>query len=158
MGKLLLLFIVVPAVELVLLIKIGQVIGALATGVLIVVTGIVGATLAKWQGLSVLQRLREETARGELPADSLLDGAFILVAGALLVTPGVLTDLFGFSCLVPPVRRVMKRVLLNRIRQAMEEGRMQVSMHVGGGFSPGSGPASPEQPEIIDVESRVVED
>ena len=132
MGRLLLLFIALPAVELALLIEIGRRVGTLETIGLIVVTGIVGAATARSQGLRVLSRLREEMSAGQMPTDSLLDGVMILVASALLVTPGVLTDAFGFLCLVPSFRGLVKRGIVRRIRSAIEDGRVQVdAMHFG---------------------------
>ncbi len=127
MGRLLLLFIVLPASELALLIEIGRRIGTLETIALIVVTGVAGAALARRQGLRVLSRVREEMSAGQMPADSLLDAAIILVASALLVTPGVLTDAVGFLCLVPGTRSLVKRGIVRWIRRAIEEGRLQVS-------------------------------
>jgi UPF0716 protein FxsA len=107
-GRLLLLFIVVPAVELGLLIEIGSRIGTVATLGIIVVTGVVGAALARRQGIGVLRRVQAELAEGRVPAGSLADGVIILVAGALLMTPGVLTDVLGFLCLVPGARTLLK--------------------------------------------------
>ena len=104
-----LLFIIIPAVELVLLIEVGKLIGTLPTIGLIVATGFIGATLARHQGLTVLSRLRSEVGAGHLPGDALLDGALILVAGALLVTPSVLTDAVGCLLLIPPTRAGLKR-------------------------------------------------
>jgi UPF0716 protein FxsA len=127
MGRLLLLFIVLPAVELALLIEIGRRIGTLETIGLIVVTGVVGAAMARSQGLRVVSRLREEISAGQMPADSLLDGVMILMASALLVTPGVLTDAFGFLCLVPGFRSLLKRSIVRRIQRAIEDGRLQMS-------------------------------
>ena len=92
MGRLLLLFILVPAVELVLLIEIGSRIGTLATLALIVGTGALGAILARRQGLRTIRQIQRELEAGRLPTDSLMDGVLILVAAALLVTPGILTD------------------------------------------------------------------
>ena len=115
MGRLLFLFVLIPAVELVLLIKIGAAIGALETIALIVITGTVGATLARAQGLSVLHRVQAETAAGRVPTASLLDGVIILVAGALLITPGVLTDIVGFLCLIPWTRLAIKKFVLSLI-------------------------------------------
>lgn len=135
MGILAILFIVVPAVELALLIEIGSQIGALSTFALIVTTGIVGAALAKRAGLDVLKRINAETAAGRLPTGALVDGAIILIAGALLVTPGVMTDAFGFACLVPGFRGVMKRLVVRYFERAVESGRVQV-----GGFGPPPGP------------------
>jgi UPF0716 protein FxsA len=152
MGKLLLLFIVVPAVELVLLIEIGKRIGSMRTLALIVMTGIVGASLAKWQGLNVMKRLREETAQGILPAESLLDGVFILIAGALLITPGMLTDFFGFLCLIPSFRRILKRYLWTRIKRSIEKGHMQVTVHVDDSVTRPPDRQSHDNPNVIDVE------
>ncbi len=128
MGRLLLLFIVLPAVELGLLIELGRRIGTLETLALIVVTGIVGASMARSQGLSLLSRVREQISAGEMPADSLLDGLMILIASALLVTPGVFTDAFGFLCLIPAFRALLKRELVRRFRRAVEENRVQLSV------------------------------
>ena len=153
MGRLLLLFIVVPAVELALLIELGSRLGTLPTLGLIALTGIVGAYLARRQGLSVLRRAQEQMNRGELPAGSLGDGVMILIAGALLMTPGILTDVLGFSLLVPRVRAAIKSHLQARFRKAVEEQRIHV--HVGGaGFDPFQHPgqAGPSgQGPIVDV-------
>ena len=135
MGRLLVLFIVVPAVELALLIELGSRIGTLATIGLIVVTGVVGAGLARRQGVGVLRSLQEETARGRLPAESLVDGVFILVAGALLVTPGVLTDAVGLLCLVPAFRAVAKRWMRRWLEKAVAERRVQMEVHFADGRS-----------------------
>ena len=128
MGKLLLLFILVPAVELALLIELGQHIGTLATLALIAGTGALGAFLARLQGLGVLRQMQIELAGGRLPASSIVDGVIILLAAALLVTPGILTDALGFLCLVPGFRRVVKRALWQRITRAVREGRVNVTM------------------------------
>lgn len=131
MGRLLLLFIALPALELVLLIEIGRRIGTLETLAVIVVTGIVGAAMARSQGLRVLSRVREQLAAGEMPADSLLDGLLILIASALLVTPGVLTDAFGFLCLAPGFRSLLKREVVRRFERAVAHGRVEVNVRGG---------------------------
>ncbi len=134
MGRLLLLFVALPATELALLIEIGQRIGTLETLALIVVTGVVGASMARSQGLRVIARVQEQLRRGEMPADSLVDGLMILIASALLVTPGVLTDAFGFLCLIPGFRTVVKREVVRRFERAVLENRVYVeSAH----FPPG---------------------
>lgn len=149
MGKLLLLFIVVPAVELGLLIQVGKYLGTWPTLALIVFTGILGAYLARLQGLSVLSRAQQQMSRGELPAGSLADGVMILVAGALLMTPGILTDAFGFSLLVPALRNQIKSFVLARFRKAVDENRVHV--HVSGmGFDADSGP-------IVDLQAESFE-
>jgi UPF0716 protein FxsA len=151
MGKLLLLFIVVPALELALIIQVGIHLGTWPTLALIVFTGIVGAYLARLQGLSVLTRAQEQMSRGELPAGSLVDGVMILVAGALLMTPGILTDAVGFSLLVPALRNRIKEVVLKRFRKAVEENRVHV--HVSGmGFERHQGPIVDVQPEGFEPE------
>jgi len=132
--RLLLLFIVVPVVELLLLIEIGQRIGTLATIGLIIGTGIVGASLARQQGLSTLARLRKDLDAGQLPAEAIIDGVLILVAAAVLLTPGVLTDLFGFFCLIPVCRRLLTRNLKRRFERAVREGAVHVASAPGGGY------------------------
>lgn len=122
MGKLLFLFIAVPAVELILLIKLGGMIGLLPTLAIIFFTGALGATLARWQGLSVLGQIQTQMAQGQLPANALFDGVIILLAGALLLTPGFLTDIVGFLSLVPGVRNVFKRAIRKRIEQSIQHG------------------------------------
>ena len=156
MGKLLLLFIIVPAVELGLLIQVGIYLGTWPTLALIVFTGIVGAYLARRQGLSVLTTCAEEQMdRGELPAGSLADGVMILVAGALLMAPGILTDAFGFSLLATPggrmpgFRNLIKDILLACFRRAVEENRVHV--HVSGmGFDADSGSVVDIRPESFE--------
>ena len=117
MLLLLLLFIVLPFVELFLLMQLAEHFGAWHTLGLVVLTGVVGATLAKLQGLRTIQRLQEEVAQGRMPTTSLLDAGMILVAGALLVTPGVLTDAFGFSLLIPACRRLYGSLVARYIKR-----------------------------------------
>jgi UPF0716 protein FxsA len=102
--KLVLLFVIVPFVELTLLFAMAGRVGALWTLGLIVATGIVGGTLARWQGMQTAWRLREQMSQGQFPTKALADAGMILVAGALLLTPGILTDVFGFSLLIPACR------------------------------------------------------
>lgn len=120
LGRLLLLFVLVPAVELVLLIRIGRWIGLWPTLGIIVVTGVVGSVLARQQGFSVFARLQARLGGGELPGREIVDGAIILVSGALLLTPGVLTDVVGFAGLVPwtraPIRGLLRRYLQKQAR------------------------------------------
>lgn len=142
MAKLLLLFIVVPAVELILLIKLGGLIGILATIALIVITGALGATLARWQGLGVLRKVQSELADGRLPAGQLVDGVIILLAAALLMTPGFLTDIVGFLCLVPGFRTMLKSAAWKRLERAAQEGRTNVFVQFGG-----QGPANVSRSE-----------
>ncbi len=127
MGRLLLLFIAIPVVELFLLIEIGQRVGTLTTVGIIMATGIVGASLARQQGMNTLARLRADLAANRLPTDPIVDGVLILVAAAVLITPGLLTDLAGFLCLVPAFRRLVKRYLKRTFVRAVREGTVGVS-------------------------------
>ena len=130
MLKILALFLLLPLIELALLIEIGSHIGTLATVTLILATGALGAFLARSQGLEVLRRLRVETAAGRLPAAPLVDGVIILLAGAVLLTPGVLTDILGFLCLVPAFREFLKSLLWRKLRHWVEQNRVQVSVNL----------------------------
>ncbi len=146
MALLALLFIVVPAIELALLIEVGSVIGGLNTFVLIVITGMVGAYLAKRQGLDVLKKVQSETASGRLPAGSLVDGAILLVASALLVTPGILTDVVGFACLIPAFRALVKGALKRKFEAALVNGQASVGAQFSGTARGPGGASSPFSP------------
>ena len=130
MAKLLLLFILVPATELALLIEVGSRIGTATTLLLIVATGVLGASLASRQGLGVLRQIERETAAGRMPGGAIVDGVLILVAGLVLMTPGFLTDVVGFLCLVPATRRVIRRAVGRRLQRAAREGRARVVVDV----------------------------
>ena len=130
--RLLLLFTIVPLVELYLLIKLGSVVGVAPTVALVVFTGALGAWLARVQGLSVLKRLSTDFGEGRLPTDAVIDGLLILVAGAVLLTPGLLTDALGFLLLVPRSRAVVRKVVVARFARRFK----------------------PPDPDVIDVEWR----
>ena len=110
--RLLLLFIVVPFVELALLLYIADMTSWQFTLGLVILTGVIGSLLARSQGWHVWQRIQSELDAGRLPAQSMLDAVMIFVAGALLLTPGVLTDLVGVSLLLPPCRAFYRRRLV----------------------------------------------
>ena len=120
MIKLLLLFTLIPLLELTLLIELGARIGLSATLAVVIATGVLGAVLAKSQGLGLIQRIREEISSGRIPADALLDGVLILGGGLLLLTPGLITDALGFAGLIPLTRKMLKDWLSRRIRQNIE--------------------------------------
>ncbi len=109
---LLLVFILVPIVEIYFLIKVGDVIGALPTVLLVVFTAFLGVFLLRWQGLSTLYRVQTSLERGELPASAMVEGLLLLIAGALLLTPGFVTDAIGFALLVPTLRQQLARFLI----------------------------------------------
>jgi UPF0716 protein FxsA len=135
-ARLLALFVLVPLAELMLLIEIGRYVGLLPTLALVVVTGVVGAWLARRQGLTVLGQVRAEMADGRIPAGPVMDGVLILVAGAVLMTPGVLTDLFGFFCLVPAGRRLLRKGLMAKLEGAVRRGNVAVDVGFAGATRP----------------------
>ncbi|MBB4265173.1 FxsA family protein [Roseospira visakhapatnamensis] len=108
---LLLAFIATPILEIAVLLKVGGLIGLMPTLVLVVLTAVIGTALLRAQGLSTLNRARESLNRGEAPVRAVFDGACLLVGGALLLTPGFVTDTLGFLLLVPPVRAALLRSL-----------------------------------------------
>ena len=114
-GRLLLLFVFLPMIELYLLIVLGSRIGPMPTIGLIVLTGIIGATLARQQGLSTLAKIQNELRQGRAPTQELVEGAMILVGGLVLLTPGILTDIFGFAMMVPGIRKSMAKQFNVRI-------------------------------------------
>lgn len=108
------LFIVVPLVELYLIIEVGSVIGALWTVLLVVLTAVIGVSLLRIQGFNTLNRARQNMEMGTLPAMEMMEGMVLAVGGALLITPGFITDTLGFLCLVPATRRAMIRYFMQR--------------------------------------------
>ncbi len=117
--KLFLIFAVIPLIELGILIKIGTYIGALNTITLVILTAIIGAYMVRQEGLGVLYRIQKNMNEGQFPADELIDGIMILLAGALLLTPGVFTDVIGFLMVFPVsrnfIRKFIKRYLDKKI-------------------------------------------
>jgi len=120
--KLLVLFVVVPVVELSLLIKVGSVIGTLNTVIIVLLTAAIGAYMVKLEGLGVMYRIQKNMMEGIFPAEELIDGVMILIAGVLLLTPGFITDTIGFLMVFPGSRNIIKRIarryLENRINSA----------------------------------------
>lgn len=129
LSRLIFIFVAVPLLELVILLRIGQWIGLGPTVALVVATGVVGAALARQQGLRAFLAVQRELAEGRLPGRSLLDGLSILVGGAFLLTPGVLTDLLGFSLLIPASRRWLQRLARNRLERRIREGTVEFQVY-----------------------------
>ncbi len=113
-GVLALVFLVVPLAELYVIIQVGQAFGALNTIALLVVVGAAGAWLAKREGVSVWRRFQRQVQSGAVPGKEIADGVMILFAAALLMTPGFLTDLLGIALLMPPVRAVVRGILMKQ--------------------------------------------
>jgi UPF0716 protein FxsA len=142
---LVLLFIVVPIVEIYVIIQVGQAIGALWTVALLVADSILGSMLMRSQGRSAWRRFNEAVAAGRVPAREVLDGVLVIFGGALLLTPGFVTDVFGLSLLLPPTRAAIRGLLVRRFA-----GRVIVAV-------PGSARGRPTRREGADVESTATE-
>ncbi len=139
-ALLLLLFVGIPLVELYFLIEVGSWIGALPTILLTVFTAVLGGMLVRLQGFSTAMRVRAGMERGEVPAIEMLEGVVLLLSGILLLLPGFFTDLLGFLCLVPPIRRAMIVWFLKR------SGTMRPD--------PGADPQKPGEHRVIEGEYR----
>ncbi|MEW4568149.1 FxsA family protein [Tautonia sp. JC769] len=161
--RLLLLLTIIPIAELFVLLAVH---GAIAerysfqTGLLVTVgailaTGILGASLARSQGLGVVRELQQSLARGQFPARSLIDGAMILAGGAMLLTPGFLTDLVGLSLLIPLSRNLYRRMINSWFLHSAQRGATRVRFHsefAPGPDRPGRGPGpGPGHGPVIDV-------
>ncbi|MFH1853064.1 MAG: FxsA family protein [Candidatus Neomarinimicrobiota bacterium] len=114
-SRLLLLFIGVPLVEILILIKLGEVLGFWNTILLVIGTGVAGAYLAKLYGLTIWYDIQRDLSMGQMPAEKLLDGLLILVGGIVLLTPGLLTDILGLLLLFPGTRFFFKHWLRERL-------------------------------------------
>lgn len=126
-----LLFIAVPLAEIYLLLEVGGIIGAVPTIGLVVLTAVAGAALVRAQGFSTILQVRKSMEAGEVPAVAIIEGIFLLVAGALLLTPGFLTDAIGFGCLIPPLRRALiVRFIETRIIHRHHPGSAPRNGHV----------------------------
>ena len=125
--KLFLAFTIIPVLEIYILIKLGTFLGALNTVIVVILTGILGAYLARLEGLHTMAKVREGLGRGEMPAEGMLDALLILVAGIVLLTPGFLTDMAGLLMLIPQTRLVFKRWL----RKKFDEWKTKYYKHEG---------------------------
>ena len=150
MGRLFLLFTVVPLIELYLLIAIGRMLGPGPTIALVLLTGAVGAWFARLEGARVIRRWQEAMARQQLPKDGVIDGFLIFIGGVMLITPGILTDIAGLSMVMPPTRRVIAGVARRWFETQIATGRVQV-------YAPGYNGGPSRRPGVIDVEGEVVE-
>ncbi|WP_350342730.1 FxsA family protein [Proteinivorax tanatarense] len=122
LAKLLLLFTVVPLIELYVLFKLSDVIGGGMTIVVVAATGFFGVILAKSQGFLVLRSLHGDISRGYMPQNDIFDGLIVLVGGAFLLTPGLFTDFFGLCCLIPVTRKFIKVQVKSWIKRKIENG------------------------------------
>lgn len=140
LGKLIVLFVVVPLVELVLLLVLADLTRWEFTLLLVIFTGAAGIWLARSQGFQTWRRIETELSAGRMPAEALMDAVLILIAGALLLTPGILTDAFGLSLLFPPSRRLYRKWLIHWFK-----AHTTIRYQGSGGVQDG-----PADPQIID--------
>jgi UPF0716 protein FxsA len=124
-GLILLAFLVIPLVELYVIIRVADGLGVLETIGLLVVVSIVGAWLVRFQGLGVIRRIQDQLAKGVMPGTELVDGALVVFAGALMLTPGFVTDAAGLLLLLPPTRLPIRTLLVRRFRSRVQ------TVHVG---------------------------
>lgn len=124
-----LLFFVIPLIEIYLLIQVGHVIGALPTILLVIATSLLGAYLLKQQGLAALTRFQNNVRQGQLPANELKEGVFILLGGILLMTPGFFTDFLGLFCLLPPTRKLLIKLFARRLPARTDARYEDVYIH-----------------------------
>lgn len=117
MRVLLFLFIALPITEIFVLIQVGKIIGGLSTIAIVILTAMIGLALLRRQGYEALQRAQVKMREGTLPAEEMVEGLFLAVGGALLLTPGFITDTLGFCCLLPGVRKVLISWGLQRFSQ-----------------------------------------
>ncbi|MEI8617689.1 FxsA family protein [Pseudoalteromonas sp. B193] len=118
------LFIIIPIIEIALLIQVSEVIGGFATIALVVITAILGAKMVKTQGMSALQNVQAQMAQGQMPAKELFTGICVVIAGVLL-TPGIMTDVFGLLLLTPAIRNKLAAGLASQATVRMSAGRQQ---------------------------------
>ncbi len=160
MLRILALLLVVPFVELVLLLWLADRIGWLTTVGIIVGTALLGAFELRREGLRCWRRFEETVRRGELPTEPLFDGLLILIAGALLLTPGLITDAVGFALLFPPGRAWIRAYLRRRLARHLHVSIDGMSFSAADPFDPfhagpsGPGTRSGAQDDVIDVEFK----
>ncbi|CAN5145769.1 hypothetical protein BH24ACT1_BH24ACT1_09130 [soil metagenome] len=133
-AVLVLVFLVVPLVELYVLIQVGSAIGALNTISLLILMGVAGGWVMKREGLGVVRRVQSQLGAGRVPGAEVVDGFLILFGGALMLTPGFLSDFLGLALLVPPVRAIVRRALARRFQAQVLGGRGRDRPRGGQGY------------------------
>ena len=120
-----LLFIIIPVIEIFLLIEVGSHIGALWTVMLVIATAVIGVNLLRYQGMATLTRAQQNMSQGTMPAMEMMEGLCLAVGGALLITPGFMTDTIGFICLIPLTRRALIRYIMANATIKMRGGSLE---------------------------------
>jgi UPF0716 protein FxsA len=127
--KLFLLFTIIPVVELALLIKIGSFIGVANTIAIVILTAIVGAYMVRSEGIGVMHRIQKNMNEGLFPGDELINGLLILIAGALLLTPGFFTDLLGFCMVFPLTRKFISKYVKKYLERKISSGDIHINRY-----------------------------
>jgi UPF0716 protein FxsA len=127
--RLILIFIVVPLIEILLLIEIGSRIGALNTILIIVITGILGASMMRQQGFTIIRNIQRDLSQGHMPTGELINGALVLVGGIVLLTPGFFTDAVGFVLLIPGSRAFVRKKIQLLIQRKIDSGDIHFFFH-----------------------------
>jgi len=132
MPILLLIFILIPLAEIAVFIWVGEAIGIGPTIIIVVITAIIGTALLRAQGFSTMARAQKTLSEGGIPVDSVIHGAALLVAGAFLLTPGMITDTLGFLLFVPAFRNWLAKIIFNRVL-----GKANIDVNIFGNEKPG---------------------
>lgn len=156
LGRLFLLFTLVPLVEIYLLVQLGGLWGVWPTLGMVMVTGLLGASLARREGRRALARYQEALAKGQLPEEGIVSGLLILVGGVLLIAPGVLTDVTGLALMIPPIRRAVAKQVKARVQKRITDGSIQV-MHIGASGFGMPGFESDARPDGVVVDAEIVD-
>ncbi len=126
--KLFLIFALIPVIELALLIQLGSYIGIFNTVVIVILTALVGAHMVRSEGTGVVMRIQKNMQEGTFPGDDLISGAMILVAGALLLTPGFFTDVIGFLLVIPVSREPIKKLIKNYLKKKTNPNEIEIDI------------------------------
>ena len=126
LAKLIALFTIAPLVELYILLKMAEVTGPAATFLLVLVTGIAGGYLAKSEGKMIINKIKIELNSGRMPGNELINGLCVLIGGAFLITPGIITDILGFSLVMPGTREIFKIYIKKKLRKIIDGGNIHI--------------------------------
>jgi UPF0716 protein FxsA len=170
MGKLILLLMALPVVDLYLLVRLGHALGGGVALGLMATSALAGILIARWKGLRELRAWRQALAQGRTPDQGVVHGLLVLLASIWLIMPGVISDVLGLSLLIPAIRRWVAARVTQQVLSAIQRGGMRVATQVGvppqgpwpGGPTPGDGWPSAErrpsrEPGVIDVEGEIVQ-
>jgi UPF0716 protein FxsA len=115
-----------PVLEIMVLFRVHDHVGSMNTVALVIITGFVGAAMARQQGFMIVRQIQRDLAEGKMPAPRMIDGVMIIVAGVLLITPGLITDAVGFALLIPPIRHEIRTWVRRQIEKKLSEGTISI--------------------------------